>query len=124
MTDEQQQQGEDLQGTDLSAFLGPAPSEAEGREEVEIEVSDADEDADLERQAEQIFKSGQALEFIEAVCHEKHVGDDALIKALLLSFAGTHVLHCGLEININLTGEAGSGKSHAIDTVKSILPTQ
>lgn len=75
---------------------------------------------DLE-EAEKIYNEGRMLEHLVKSCQEEHVGDDIIIKCMILSFADALVENSG-GIHLSITGKAGSGKSHAAKTAVKHFP--
>ena len=75
----------------------------------------------VELYAKYIYESGQALDFLCRSCAKVHVGDTPLIRSMFLSYAATRVTN-GTGIHISISGDAGTGKSHAAATVAQRLP--
>jgi len=71
--------------------------------------------------AEELWRSGRALDFLCETCSKVHVGDKAAIKAIIYAYASTRVLNSD-GIHISISGNAGSGKSHAVSTAAQCLP--
>ena len=75
----------------------------------------------VELYAKYLYESGQALDFLCRSCARVHVGDEKVIRAMFLSYAATRVEN-GTGIHISISGDAGTGKSHAATTVAQRLP--
>lgn len=71
--------------------------------------------------AEDIWQSGEALNYMCESCAKIHVGDKTAIRAMLLSYAAVRVLN-GEGLHISISGSAGTGKSHAASTAAKHLP--
>ena len=71
--------------------------------------------------ARHIYESGRALDFLCESCRRVHVGDSPAIRTMFLSYAATRVTN-GDGIHISISGDAGTGKSHACMTVARRLP--
>ena len=61
------------------------------------------------------------LDYMMDICRCIHTGDDHIKLPLILSYAATRIENCG-GIHVSVCGDAGSGKSHVIDTISRILP--
>ena len=61
------------------------------------------------------------LDYMMDVCRCIHTGDDHIKLPLILSYAATRIKNCG-GIHVSICGDAGSSKSHVVDTVSKILP--
>lgn len=61
------------------------------------------------------------LDYMMDVCNHIHIGDNHIKLPLILSYAATRIENCG-GIHVSVCGDAGSGKSHVVDTVSKILP--
>lgn len=61
------------------------------------------------------------LDYMIDVCNHIHTGDEHIKLPLILSYAATRIENCG-GIHVSVCGDAGSGKSHVVDTVSQILP--
>ena len=61
------------------------------------------------------------LDYMMDVCNHIHTGDDHIKLPLILSYAATRIENCG-GIHVSICGDAGSGKSHVVETVSKILP--
>ena len=72
-------------------------------------------------EARKIYEAGEMLEILLKSCHDDHVGDDTIIRAMLLSAAAINVTN-SKGIHICITGEKGTGKSHAARTVCNHIP--
>lgn len=79
-----------------------------------------EEDA-IKELAEDIWQSGEALNYMCASCAKLHVGDKTAIRAMLLSYAAVRVLN-GEGLHISISGSAGTGKSHGAATAAKHLP--
>lgn len=122
-----EQPAEQKTGINLADFAGTPYSETHSKPVEELQLTDADKKQEeikiaAVKTAEQIYKKGEALQYLENSCQELHVGDTLIIKALLLSYAATRVSNNEIGININISGDAGSGKSHVSDTVAKHIP--
>lgn len=62
------------------------------------------------------------LDYMMDICQCIHTGDNHIKLPLILSYAATRIENCG-GIHVSICGDAGSGKSHVVDTVSKILPT-
>ena len=82
---------------------------------------DGDPATAAEQYARHIYESGRALEYLCNSCKKIHVGDEPAIKTMFLSYAATRVNNSE-GIHISITGDAGTGKSHACTTVARRLP--
>lgn len=112
----------------IADFLGPSYSEMNNIPTVDLDMTKANEqnlkDIEIQGRAEAIYKAGNALSFMEQCCLKLHPGNDKhIITAYLLSFAATKVLN-SKGLHINVTGEAGSGKSHVTSTVLKHIPAE
>lgn len=74
-----------------------------------------------EEYAKYLYETGQALRFLCESCGRVHVGDRPAIMSMFLSYASTRVTN-GTGIHISISGDAGTGKSHAAMTVAKRLP--
>ena len=72
--------------------------------------------------ARHIYESGKALKFLCESCRRVHVGDSPAIQTMFLSYAATRVTNGDNGIHISISGDAGTGKSHACMTVARRLP--
>ena len=114
------------ESNNIADFLGPSYSEKNNIQIVDLDMTKANEqnrkDIEIEARAEAIYQAGNALSFMEQCCLKLHPGNDKhIITACLLSFAATKVLNSN-GLHINVTGEAGSGKSHVANTVLKHIP--
>lgn len=116
-----------IEGMNLADFLGTPNSEINHiviHDELDLSKAESEnaEDISIQTEAKEIFESGKALEYMMKYCSQQHLGDEHIIQTLLLSYAGTKVRNNELGLNVNISGEAGSGKSHAANVVLKILP--
>ena len=79
------------------------------------------EDDAVKELAEDIWQSGESLNYMCDSCAKLHVGDKTAIRAMLLSYAAVRVLN-GEGLHISISGSAGTGKSHAASTAAKHLP--
>ena len=85
-------------------------------------LKEAEQNAADIAEAEQIYTSGKALEYICESCCGGHAGDKRTIELMVLSYAGTLVKNAIAGIHLSISGNAGSGKSHAAKVVEKHLP--
>lgn len=77
-----------------------------------------------ERDAKKLYDcKTDLLDYMMDVCQCIHVGDDHIKLPLILSYAATRIENCG-GIHVSICGDAGSGKSHVVETVSKILPKE
>ena len=79
------------------------------------------EDDAVKELAEDIWQSGESLNYMCDSCAKLHVGDKTAIRAMLLSYAAVRVLN-GEGLHISISGSAGTGKSHGAATAAKHLP--
>lgn len=110
---------------DLSECMGTPNSEKKNLpvEQLDMSVVDAQnaEDMDVIKTAEDVWRSGLAFPYMYKSCEMYHTGDKWSMKIMLLTFANTRVLN-SRGMHVNLTGKAGTGKSHVSGTVALHLP--
>lgn len=110
----------------IANFLG-TPNSAEKNIPInELDLTKVNEqnqkDIEIQRKAEEKYTGGNALSFMVNCCLKLHPGYDShIITACILSFAATKVIN-SRGLHINVTGEAGSGKSHVVSTVLKHIP--
>ena len=102
-------------GINLAEFAHDGTGQAE-----EYDVTDAIHQLDVSEavktDAERIFKTGGALDYMCLSCARLHADDQNIIRTLFLSYASVFVKNCN-GVNVEVTGSAGSGKTHIIKTV-------
>ena len=113
-------------GMNLANFGGTSCSAQEGRAVPQLDISAAEKQSEEEKNQDEeacrIYESGQAFEYMTNTCLKLHVDDENIIRALILSYAGTFIANNELGINIRISGEAGIGKTHVANTVAKIVP--
>ena len=88
---------------------------------LEIEKS-VDGDVDLVQQrAQNILTTGNPLAFILETYGSLHEGDQRVAECLIHSLVSRSVIN-SKGLHVSITGESGKGKSHAIETMKSLIP--
>lgn len=116
---------ESADALNLAAFMEPSYSEKKGTapEPLDMSVAEAQnaEQMSINEEAQRVWESGNALEYIVNECHKKHVGDDIIIRACILSYAETKALN-GSGIHIEVGGKSGAGKSHVTKTAGDMIP--
>lgn len=118
----------EMESMNIANFLGSSNSSKNNLPVDELDLTKVNEqnqkDIEIQARAEAIYKAGNALSFMEQCCLKLHPGNDKhIITACLLSFAATKVIN-SKGLHINVTGEAGSGKSHVISTVLKHIPKE
>ncbi|HJJ32182.1 MAG TPA: hypothetical protein O0X25_01720 [Methanocorpusculum sp.] len=76
---------------------------------------------DSSAEAKEIYREGTALNYMCGCVAKLHADDKPVIRALFLSYASVFVKNCN-GINIEITGSAGSGKTHIINSVLKCIP--
>lgn len=113
-------------GMNLANFGGTSCSAQEGRAVPQLDISAAEKQSEEEKNQDEeacrIYESGQAFEYMTNTYLKLHVDDENIIRALILSYAGTFIANNELGINIRVSGEAGIGKTHVVNTVAKIVP--
>jgi len=87
-------------------------------------VKEVKEYPQIKKDAENIFVNGDEGDVLRYMCNScslLHADDKNIIRALFLSYASVFVKNCN-GINIEITGSAGSGKSHVVKTVLKHIP--
>ena len=111
----------------IADFLGVPNSVKENLQVESLDMTLVNEqnqrDIFIEGEAKRIYNLGDSLKYMVRSCQKTHVGDGNALAAMLLSFAGAHVLN-GKGIHVAITGKAGSGKSDAIRTAKNHIPPE
>ncbi len=84
---------------------------------------DADEDDNdlIRHRAQEILTTGDPLAFILETFAHSHEGDHSVGECLVHSLASRLVIN-SKGLHVSITGESGKGKSHAIETMKSLIP--
>ncbi|PWR74340.1 hypothetical protein [Methanospirillum lacunae] len=68
-----------------------------------------------------ILESADPLSFMLETFASVHEGDQTVAECLIHSFASRSVIN-SKGLHVSITGESGKGKSHAIETMKSLVP--
>ena len=76
---------------------------------------------DYREEAVQIYNSGAALNYMCGSASKMHADDKPIIRTLFLSYASVFVRNCN-GINVEITGSAGSGKTHITKVVLKHIP--
>ncbi|HJJ54508.1 MAG TPA: hypothetical protein O0X50_00290 [Methanocorpusculum sp.] len=84
----------------------------------EQQVSDEKE---ANKYAEKIWNAGGAFGYICRSCGLFHAGDKRVTRIMILSFVSTYCLN-SYGMHINVSGDAGTGKSHCATNVAGHLP--
>lgn len=98
-----------------------SPSETKPEDMLTIVPGDLENIVDLFEAQKFYDRKEDLLDYMMDVCQCIHVGDDHIKLPLILSYAATRIENCG-GIHVSICGDAGSGKSHVVDTVSQILP--
>ncbi|HWQ62892.1 MAG TPA: hypothetical protein VN429_00650 [Methanospirillum sp.] len=81
-----------------------------------------DGDLDLvQLRAQDILANGDPLAFILETFACSHEGDQRVAECLVHSLVSRSVIN-SKGLHVSITGESGKGKSHAIETMKSLIP--
>nr|WP_319538170.1 hypothetical protein [uncultured Methanospirillum sp.] len=80
-----------------------------------------DEEDPLLLRAREILAGGSPLETMLETFGRYHEGDKTVAECLIHSLASRTVIN-SRGLHVSITGESGKGKSHAIETMKSLVP--
>jgi len=101
---------------------------AEGLIEVDEEPADTPDQGisctgpdPVHQKADEILKSGDPLSFLLDVFSGYHEGDKAVAECLVHSLVSRSVIN-SKGLHVMISGESGKGKSHAIDTMRTLIP--
>nr|WP_319538802.1 hypothetical protein [uncultured Methanospirillum sp.] len=102
---------------------------AEGRIDPDEEMSESSPDTGttpaesdpVHQKADEILKSGDPLSFLLDAFSEYHEGDRAVAECLIHSLVSRSVIN-SKGLHVSISGESGKGKSHAIDTMRTLIP--
>lgn len=81
-------------------------------------VSDA-----IQARSREVLAEGSPLSFLLETFASYHEGDQTVAECLLHSLASRSVIN-SKGLHVSITGESGKGKSHAIDTMRSLIPEE
>ncbi|MDD1730417.1 MAG: hypothetical protein LUQ50_15285 [Methanospirillum sp.] len=92
-----------------------------GNDEHEYEHEHEHEDTLIRQRAQDILTSGDPLAFFLETFAASHEGDQSVAECLVHSLVSRSVIN-SKGLHVSITGESGKGKSHAIETMKSLIP--
>ncbi|MDD1728309.1 MAG: hypothetical protein LUQ50_04465 [Methanospirillum sp.] len=72
-------------------------------------------------QADEILSSGDPFAFMRNIFGKYHEGDQQVAQCLIHSLVSRTVLN-SKGLHVSISGESGKGKSHAIDTMRNLVP--
>ncbi len=78
-------------------------------------------DDEIQRRASEILAHGSPLNMMLETFSRYHEGDQTVAECLVHSLASRSVIN-SKGLHVSITGESGKGKSHAIETMKSLIP--
>jgi hypothetical protein len=84
---------------------------------------DVNKMVDYAREALEVLKTGDPVEYILNSFKVDHEGDETVAKCLIMSFASRSVINSN-GLHVLVTGESGKGKSHAFDTMLNHIPPE
>ncbi|PKL59362.1 MAG: hypothetical protein CVV33_08225, partial [Methanomicrobiales archaeon HGW-Methanomicrobiales-4] len=84
--------------------------------------SDSPDDA-IQEQSLKILGTGDPLSFLLDTFGRSHEGDQTVAECLIHSLASRSVIN-SKGLHVSISGESGKGKSHAIDTMRTLTPEQ
>jgi len=82
---------------------------------------DVNKMVDHAREALEVLKTGDPVEYILNSFKVDHEGDEIVARCLIMSFASRTVINSN-GLHVLVTGESGKGKSHAFDTMLNHIP--
>ncbi len=91
------------------------------KDERTLSLPPGDADEQIHLQAEDILVSGDPLEFLKATFAKFHEGDQTVAECLIHSLVSRTVIN-SKGLHVSITGESGKGKSHAMDTMRTLIP--
>ncbi len=114
--------GQDVsdEGSDRCPQAGHIPGEDRTAGDISNEPDDAPDEGVLTRCSE-ILESGDPLSFLLDTFASVHEGDLTVAECLVHSLASRSVIN-SKGLHVSITGESGKGKSHAIETMMSLVP--
>ncbi len=80
-------------------------------------------DDSIQRRASEILAHGSPLNMMLETFSRYHEGDQTVAECLVHSLASRSVIN-SKGLHVSITGESGKGKSHAIETMKSLIPPE
>ncbi|PWR72566.1 hypothetical protein [Methanospirillum lacunae] len=86
---------------------------------IESEMGEIDEK--ISSRCTEILESADPLSFMLETFASVHEGDQTVAECLVHSLASRCVIN-SKGLHVSITGESGKGKSHAIETMKSLVP--
>ncbi len=89
----------------------------------EIEKNQCESDETIISRCTEILESADPLSFLLQTFASIHEGDKTVAECLVHSLASRSVIN-SKGLHVSITGESGKGKSHAIETMKSLVPKQ
>ncbi len=92
-----------------------------GRSDEGTESGSTAEDPLIRQRAQEILTVGDPLAFFLATFAASHEGDQSVAECLVHSLVSRSVIN-SKGLHVSITGESGKGKSHAIETMKSLIP--
>ncbi len=102
---------------DTSANL----SEPDLDRSLEVEPAESVVDETIRIRSTVILTTGDPLAFLLETFAKSHVGDQTVAECLIHSLVSRTVIN-SKGLHVSITGESGKGKSHAIDTMRTLIP--
>ncbi len=82
---------------------------------------DLEDDENIRIQADEILSCGDPLAYLLATFAKSHEGDQTVAECLIHSLVSRTVIN-SKGLHVSITGESGKGKSHAMDTMRTLIP--
>ena len=107
---------------------------AEGRIDPDLitgqseEKDPVEDDADsinepIRARSQEILRGGDPLSFFLETFGKYHEGDQSVAECLVHSLVSRSIIN-SKGLHVSITGESGKGKSHAIDTMRTLIPQE
>ena len=80
-------------------------------------------DGSIQHRSREILAHGSPLNMMLQTFSRYHEGDQTVAECLVHSLASRSVIN-SRGLHVSITGESGKGKSHAIETMKSLIPPE
>lgn len=88
-----------------------------------LNFEDDTHDNEIKDRSDLILSTGDPLLFFLETFAAAHEGDQTVAECLIHSLASRSVIN-SKGLHVSITGESGKGKSHAIDTMRTLIPKQ